>query len=245
LITKVIEEKNPYYFFDEIENFRKSVLHNEINSKTSDSQETQHRNYGALLSRLVNFFRCRVVIQVGGSTGLMSLYLASPLRKSCECFVLEENGKLLQALSDYIRVNQYPNLHLIEGDYNKNLTSLRERIGLSDLIFINLRGNAEKTEAAIRSVSPFIGNHTILIIDGITKDKAAKALWKRITEHPETRLTIDLIALGLVFFDKKLYKKNYKNYFDYGKKQDLHEKRRRRIHFVGGRKKGTKNKQTD
>ncbi|GHV70598.1 O-methyltransferase [Bacteroidia bacterium] len=245
MITKVIEEKTPYYVFDDIENLRKVLLISENETRKMTSKETQHKNYGALLFRLVNFFKSQTVLQIGSSTGIMSLYLALPLRNSCMCYALEERKGLLKHSLDFIRENHVQNLHFMEGDYDESLSQLKAKVDSFDLIFINQTGNPLKTIEAIELVKPFIHKNSILIIDGIARNKDMKDLWKKINNHPKTRLTIDLLALGIIFFDEKLHKRHYKNYFDYGKKQNLYEKRRRRLNFIGRRKKGSKNQPAD
>ncbi|MDR1609945.1 MAG: hypothetical protein LBS08_00340 [Candidatus Symbiothrix sp.] len=231
LITKVIEEKTPYYVFDEIEQFRKGL---------SLRKETQHKNYGALLFRIVHFFKCRNVLQIRACTGVLSLYLSMASRKDCTCYALEENSGLLEAVKVFAEQQRLKNLRFMEGDYAENLEKLKAFIPSFDLIFVNQSGNPEKTLESIELSKHFIGEKSILIIDGISKNKAMKALWEKIKNHSETRVAIDLFALGIVFFDKKLHKQHYKNYFDYGKKQNLYEKRRRRLHLFGWRKKSFK-----
>jgi predicted O-methyltransferase YrrM len=233
LITKVIEEKAPYYIFDEIEQFRKRL---------SLRKETQHKNYGALLFRIVHFFKCRSILQIRAYTGTLSLYLSMASRKDCSCYALEENPGLLKAVKVFAEQQRLENLHFMAGDYTGNLKKLKAFISSFDLIFINQSGNPEKTLETLELSKHFIGEKSILIIDGISKNKAMKELWKRIKNDPETRVTIDLFALGIIFFDEKLHKQHYKNYFDYGKKQNLYEKRRRRIHLFGWRKKDFKSK---
>jgi predicted O-methyltransferase YrrM len=237
----VIEEKTPYYIFDEIETFRKALLSAEKEMRIPTAKETQHKNYGALLFRLVNFFKTCTVLQIGSTTGIMSLYLALPLRNRCECYALEERAGLSKSAVDFARENHLRNLHFMEGEYKDSLLQLKEMQETFDLIFIKQAGNPVKTLEAIRSAKPFIHKKTVLIIDGIGHHKAMKILWGKVKEHPDVRLTIDLYALGMVFFDDKLPEKHYKNYFDYGKKQNLHKERRRRINFVGRRKKSSKN----
>ncbi|GHT62322.1 hypothetical protein FACS189451_06390 [Bacteroidia bacterium] len=231
LITKVIEEKTPYYIFDEIEQFRK---------KLPFRKETQHKNYGALLFRLVHYFQCRTVLQISAYSGIMSLYLSMASRKGCTCYALEENPGLLEAVKVFAGQQRLENLHFMEGESAGNLEKLKAFIPSFDLVFINQSGNPEKTLETIELSKHFIGEKSILIIDGISNNKAMKEIWKKIKNHPETSVTVDLFALGIVFFDKKLHKQHYKNYFDYGKKQNLYEKRRRRIHLFGWRRKGFK-----
>jgi len=237
LITKVIEEKSPYYVFEDIENFRKEILNSDNPLKNITAKETQSKNYGALLFRLVNFFKCQNVLQIGSSTGLMSLYLAMPLRKSCECYALEERRGLIDNIRAFAENHSLANLHLIEGSYPENLNRLKQKIKSFDFIFINAMGDAEKTRHALDISMSFICQNTVMVIDSIRQNKTMKKLWKEIKNNPEVSLTIDLLSLGLVFFNTKLHKQHYKNYFDDGKKQNLHEKRRRRFHFLNRRKK--------
>ena len=231
LITKVIEEKTPYYIFDDIERFRKGL---------PQRKEIQHKNYGALLFRLVHFFKCRTILQIRAHSGILSLYLSMAC-KDCSCYALEENPELLEAAKVFAGQQSLENLHFMEGHYTENLNKLKNLVSPFDLIFVNQSGNPEKTLQTIDLFKPFIGEKSILIIDGISENKAMKELWKKIENHPQTSVTIDLFALGIVFFDKKLHKQHYKNYFDYGKKQNLYKKRRRRIHLFGWRRKSLKN----
>jgi len=238
LITKVIEEKTPYYVFEDIENFRKELLNSESSLKIPTVQETQPKNYGALLFRLINFFKCRTVLQIGSSTGVMSLYLALPLRNCCDCYVLEERTGLLDAVRTFAESHSLNKMHWMEGAYPEDLRRLKPKVASFDFIFINAMGDAEKTREALRLTETFVCPNTIMIIDNIQRDKTMKKLWQEIKNREDVRLTVDLMSLGLVFFNTQLHKQHYKNYFDDGKKQNLYRKRRRRFHFLSRRKKG-------
>jgi len=238
LITKVIEEKTPYYVFEDIEKFRKELLNLDNLLKISTAQETQSKNYGALLFRLINFFKCRTVLQIGSSTGVMSLYLALPLRNSCDCIVLEDRTGLLDFVRAFAENHSLKNLQWMEGAYAENLRRLKQEIASFDFIFVNTMGNAEKTREALRLTGTFISQDTVMVIDNIKRNNAMKRLWQEIKSREDVGLTIDLFSLGLVFFNTQLHKQHYKNYFDDGKKQNLYKKRRRRFHFFSRRKKG-------
>ena len=242
LITKVIEEKTPYYVFEDIENFRKELLSRENPCKTLTAEETQSKDYGALLFRLVNFFKCRTVLQIETSTGLMSLYLALPLRKSCRCYALEERTGLLESVRTFAENHSLKNLHPVEGAYSETLLRLKTEVASFDFVFINTQGNAEKTREALALIETYIGPQTVMVIDKIRRNKEMQKLWKEMKNRSDVRLTIDLLSLGLVFFNPQLHKRHYKNYFDDGKKQNLYEKRRRRFYFLGRRKKGVQSR---
>jgi len=237
LITKVIEEKTPYYVFEDIENIRKELLSRENAPENLTGRETQSKNYGALLFRLVNFFKSRTILQIGTSTGLMSLYLALPLRKTSRCYALEERIGMPEAVRIFAETHSLKNLYPMEGAYRESLARLKTEVTSFDFIFINTGGNSAKTREALSLIETYICPETVMVVDKIRRDKAMQKLWKEMKERLDVRLTIDLLSLGLVFFNPRLHKQHYKNYFDDGKKQNLYEKRRRRFYFLSRRKK--------
>jgi predicted O-methyltransferase YrrM len=243
LITKVIEEKAPYYVFDEIEKFRKEQLSGKKEKRKWIDLEARNKNYGPLLFRLINFFKCRSVLEIGASSGIESLYLSMASPNYCDCHVLYKHEGILDSVRDFVSKHHLENLHFTHLD-KESLGKLKNDFSCFDMIFINYDGDGKNMEETLHFLENFIREHSILIIDGIARNKTMKELWKKLINHPKTGVTIDLYALGIVFFDLKLQKKQYKNYFDYGQKQNLHEKRRRRFHFVGWRKKSKKNGST-
>ncbi|GHT41969.1 hypothetical protein FACS189437_09510 [Bacteroidia bacterium] len=241
LITKVIEEKTSYYAFEEIENFRKKLLTGNDESSIITAKETQSANYGAFLFRMVNFFKCRNVIQIGGTTGVMGLYLAMASRTQTDCYLLEERPDLSQPVMEFALAHNLNKLHYITGNYQINLKVLHSMLPEADLIYINQFPESMKTEDLIHLCTPFIQKKSILILNNIVKNRAMRNFWQSIKNHPQSRVTMDLYALGIVFFEDKLPKRQYKTYFNDGKKQNLHTHGRRRLYFVGRRKKSSKN----
>jgi hypothetical protein len=50
---------------------------------------------------------------------------------------------------------------------------------------------------------------TLLVLEGIYRDKQAKAFWRSVQRDERVGVTFDLYDAGIVFFDKKRYKHNY------------------------------------
>jgi predicted O-methyltransferase YrrM len=240
LITKVVEEKSAYYSFEEIENFRRKLLcDNELSRITA--REIPSAAYGALLFRTVNFFQCRNVIEIGSSTGVMGLYLGMASRTRCNCRLLDERHGLAQFVRQFALAHNLNNLQYIEGDYKENISRLCAELPDTDLLFIHRLPETMTITELMNLCSPLIGKHSILIIDGIYRNKEMQKIWQTLKHDQKSRVVVDLYALGMVFFNDKLPKRYYKAYFNYGKKQNLHTNRRQRLHFISRRKKGTKN----
>lgn len=51
-----------------------------------------------------------------------------------------------------------------------------------------------------------------MIIDGIRKNNETYRCWQKISEDARARITFDLYHYGIICFDKKRYKQNYKIY---------------------------------
>jgi predicted O-methyltransferase YrrM len=240
LITKVIEEKGMYYSFEEIENFRRQLLRNDELSRIT-ARETQSAAYGALLFRIVNFFKCRNVIEIGSSTGVMGLYLGMASRTRCNCHLLDERRGFAQRIEQFALAYNLNKLKYIEGDYKETIPQLCANSPAADLLFINHLPETMTGSELMRLCSPLIGKQSILILDNINRNKEMHKVWQTLKQDPQSRVIVDLYALGMVFFDNRLPKRYYKTYFNYGKKQNLHTSRRQRLHFISRRKKGAKN----
>ncbi len=197
LINKVIEEKKPYYIYEEIE---------QIISRYP-FKEKHRKKYGRFLFRIVNFFHLRNVLQVGVSDGVRAMYLNAA---AASMIVLEENRK--KAL-EATRFNaEIKSLDIRTGSYLSMIDAVTGELGSLDLLFLNIQADADLTRAIFQKSLQYILPETVFIIDGIHK-KRMKGVWKEICCHHEVCVTMDLYSLGLVFFNRKMQKKDYKIYF--------------------------------
>jgi hypothetical protein len=211
LITQVIEEKTPYYAFEEIENFRKSLLERTGESTTDDNQiaeitarETQSARFGAFLFRLENYLKSKTVIVAGASTGVMGMYLAMVGKTQTECYLLEERTELLQPVKEFALAQHLHNIHFTDDNLKP-----------ADLIFINQLNENQTVDKIVEKYMPFTHNKTVWIINDMDKNKKMSELWQSL-QTPN--LKVDLQTVGLVFWNEKLPKQTYKLYWKDGKK---------------------------
>jgi predicted O-methyltransferase YrrM len=174
LINNVIEEKKPFYVFEEIEK-KAPRKRRKISSR---------EKYGRLLFRLVNFFRAKTVLQIGVSEQIWTEYLSAAAKQ----------------------------LIVIDKDYLSAIGDVLLELNAVDFIFLNVSKDPELTKLLFGQCLSHVHDRTVLLIDGIHKKKMRK-LWQHIKDRNDIPITMDLYALGLVFFNKNLYKKNYKLFF--------------------------------
>jgi len=74
----------------------------------------------------------------------------------------------------------------------------------SELIRIDVSTGDYKTK--FRSIYDKVEDDTVLIIEGINRDKE---FWQFVKADKRTSITFDLYYCGLVLFDKKRHKTNY------------------------------------
>jgi hypothetical protein len=240
LITKVVEEKHNYYALAEIEALRQQMRTDPEWNQTA-TREILSAAYGALLFRMVNFFKCRNVIAIECSTGITGLYLAMAARNRCNCWLLSEHNKVTPQIRQFAATHNLSKLQYLDGDCCERITRLRGQLQEVDLLLIRQLPETLTAEELLRTCRPLIKQHSILILDGISRKKEMRNTWQLLKQDAQTRLMLDLYTLGIVFFDNKLPKQYYKVYFDDKKKQDLHTNRRPRLYLIGRRKKSTEN----
>jgi predicted O-methyltransferase YrrM len=239
LITKVIEEHHPYYAYQEIEQFHRDLLSSDHPLRAITSQETQSKQYGAFLFRLVNFFHSQSVLQIGATTGVMSLYLTMVARRQGACYLLENRPNVMDALQTFAMQHELSKLHFLEGEIIDCLQQVQQATPKVDLLYINYLPPSVNIERLKPVFLPLLGKQSILVIDHI-KDKKRKELFRSFRAHPTATVTVDMKHLGLVFFSDTLHKQHYKIHFNHGKKQRLHAHRRLWKHFFSRRQKSLK-----
>ncbi|MDR1645227.1 MAG: SAM-dependent methyltransferase [Tannerellaceae bacterium] len=211
LITKVINERCPYYHFAGIEALRKQLPVQKETAGIVASRAISPKQ-GALLFRLANYFRPERILQIGASAGLSTLYLTS-YKPGVKCIVLEKTPEQASvARWVYRQTAARTPVDLRTGDYRTLLPGILEEMPAVDFVFFNTReetDNASLFDACMK----YAQAGAFFVFDGIKSNRAMREFWKTVCAHPEVTVTLDLYSMGIVFFSKKLHKRNYKVYF--------------------------------
>ncbi|MEG1544886.1 MAG: SAM-dependent methyltransferase [Tannerellaceae bacterium] len=227
LITKVIEEKCSYYSLYDIELLRKKLLfRTEPVSCLVDRKKGKVRRltvgevvarkaiqprHGALLFRLTNYFKSQNILQLGSGMGLSTLYMTSyvvPLR----CLVLEPQLEVAGvARQVYGEASRNP-IDLRVGAYEELLPQALNDLPRLDFVFFNTPSNATDNEWLFNECVKQVHKDSVFIFEGIKSTARMRTFWKQICGRPEVTVTVDLYDMGLVFFNSKLHKRDYKAY---------------------------------
>lgn len=229
LITKVIGERNPYYAYALAEGVRSRLLarrdpvlwsRNPAYSPARihtlaeiTGREAVSPACGALLFRLANYFKSKYILQVGAGAGISTLYLTA-YASDVQATVLESDPVLAAIAREAVgRTSAYP-VRFLTGPYREMLSGALQEMPQVDFVFFHTaREGAESSRALFCEAVRFVHAGTVFVIDGIRAGRSMKAFWKEACAHPAATVTVDLYSLGLIFFDPKLYKRNYIVYF--------------------------------
>jgi len=215
LITHVIEERCAYYYYRELETVRQQLLRNEQPIYCRGAQTTvrqalrKHgvsRKEGELLFRLANRYQFRTILTAGSSMGLIPLSLtgyASGLR----CITVESDA----AVAAVAQAVCLPAL-LLTGSCRECFAEALETLQRIDFLFIGKEADAGLQSELFLQSLPYLHDETVCLIGGIRSSSANYRLWRRLCVHPQVTVTVDLHALGLVFFSPRLHQRTYKSF---------------------------------
>lgn len=220
----VIYEKNPYYVFLPIEKRRNELKKDNRTIQVDDfgmgksgekkicdiaKKSLKSPKFSQMLFRVVKETKAQNILELGTSLGITTSYLASANKKS-RCITMEGAPEIAKIALETFNSLNISNVEMIVGDINQKLPQLIEDIDKLDVVFLDANHTSKAVLAYFEHCLKRVHNDTIVIIDDIHWSKDMEYAWKKIKENKEITASIDLFYLGIVFFNKDLYKKNYK-----------------------------------
>lgn len=191
LITNVIEEKKLFYAYGDIKDYL-----NNFRGVKDDGDKVSR-----LLFRFVNFFKSKKILILGGGKGINTLYLtAASSDINCVCV---EQSPLKAAIAKELYLN-WPR------SIDQNSSVFPDLGGKQDCVFIDLRNYNTKIPELIAFLTKVTNENSFVVIRGLRTNSKNRLLWKSLIARDEVIVSLDLFHLGIVFFDKKYHKKNYK-----------------------------------
>ncbi len=144
------------------------------------------------------------IVELGTSLGITTAYLAAMDSRNrvisyegCPAVaeIAQENWKSL-GLS---------NIECVVGEL-----SATDIHGPIDLLYIDASHTYASTRAFFNEGASVAHEKTVIVIDDIHHSPEMEQAWKEICQDERVSTTIDLYQMGLVFFDKHYWRRNYK-----------------------------------
>lgn len=235
-VRMVMSDKHAYYMWNDIEALRGEMLRDErvipfidygsgkglLGEKKKDERSVKdiaknslaRKQYAQMLYRLVNWLsreRNLNIIELGTSLGITTAYLATPnsgnrvvTLEGCEAVaeLAKENWKRLDVKNIECWVGE-----VTQASLRSVLDGWQEGI---DVAFIDANHTYASTREYFNVLAASVHEKSVIVVDDIHYSKEMERAWKEICADMRVTSTIDLYQMGLVFFDKHYWKRNYR-----------------------------------
>jgi predicted O-methyltransferase YrrM len=220
LYRKVIKTRQSHHAFGRIEALRKQLLsdasavdgidHGAGSSVSNGTRTVQNiaatslsnTSFLVLYHRLIEYYQARIIVELGTSLGISSLYLAQANGVELTTF---EGSPSLAALArkNFLQLN-FANIKLVEGNID---TTLPNYLGLCpkiDIAFMDANHRYEPTLRYFNWLLQKTHPRSVIIIDDIHYSPEMEKAWQEIKAHQLVYGSADLYRCGLLFFDPSI-----------------------------------------
>lgn len=187
-----------------------SSINNASSKKISTilAQSVKPEQSAIRLFKMVDMAQPAVVLELGTSLGLTTLYLAMA-KTDATVYTLEGSPEIFEMAEQNRRAMGVKNIVGIEGPFHKTLPDLLEKLRQLDFVFIDGHHQREATINYFNQIVPKLGKKAVVVVDDIHWSKGMEAAWNEIRMNARVKVSIDLYDMGVVFFDEELNKQHF------------------------------------
>ena len=182
-ITQVLKERLPYYAYPALDN-------------VAGGGRARKRHLRELF-RITNYQHPNNCISIGAVDAACAMALARPSVQHCAIAPGKITADAQQLLSER-------GCHIV--DSAKHLPAIIEQMGPVGMLYINATNDAYPL---VKAALPHTNNNSIIVVDGINRNKTIREWWQQLVNDSATIVTYDMYSYGLLFFDKEKRKQHY------------------------------------
>jgi predicted O-methyltransferase YrrM len=200
LVTNVIYNRADYYCYKGIEALREQLPNTKEISNAA--------KYDHLIFRLANYFQPSQTFELGTSTGITAIYMASASSKTTITTVAE-NSKIAEVAKANFKKLNLKNIEPLIENFDVAVSEILTKNGVLD--FIHFSGDLSElaTLNYFNKILSQTDNNSMLVFDSIYRSSQMKNVWTEIKNNNQVSVTIDLFNLGIVFFRKEQVKQHF------------------------------------
>ncbi|MDR2470154.1 MAG: hypothetical protein LBD27_06720 [Tannerella sp.] len=209
LLTHVIEERWPYYFYRDIEAMRRQLLQSKrtlsrqersISVRKALRRQGISQQEAKLLFRLANYCKPLSILTLGSSMGLIPLSL-SGYASGLRCLTLESDTAFASLAHASLPPEIQARVEIRTGDdYERLLPEALDTLSRIDFLYLDRALDATALEHIFQRCRAFMHHKSVCLVGGIRTSPAKYRQWRQLGQQPEITLTVDLYTSGLFFF---------------------------------------------
>ena len=171
--------------------------------------------YAQMLFRLVNWLghqlreenRGLTIVELGTSLGVTTAYLAGVDTRD-KVYTYEGCEAVAKIAKENWNVLGMNNISCLVGPIDAE--QLRGGFGYIDVAFVDANHTYEASMRYFDVLAQKVHEKSVVVMDDIHHSEEMERAWKEICADERVTSTIDLYQMGLVFFDKHYWKRNYR-----------------------------------
>lgn len=164
--------------------------------------------YGKLLSDMAVEFGEKMIIELGTSLGISTMYLAAS-RPDTTVYTIEGSPEIAGiARQNFIAAN-LSNINLLEGSFDDILQVLKLEGVKPGLVFIDGNHRKKPLLKYFNTIADFSDTKTVVIVDDINYSREMNEAWNILKQHTKVSIAIDLFQMGILFFKEGISRSDY------------------------------------
>ena len=235
-VRMVMSDKHAYYVWEDIEALRAEMLRDNrmiafVDYGSGKKQlgdivqeerlvrdiakgSLARKQYAQMLFRLVNWLgdgRSLNIVELGTSLGVTTSYLAAVDSRN-RVVTLEGCKAVAEIAKENWRKLGLRNIECRLGEVSvDSLQCVVDALtGGVDVAYIDANHTYASTREYFNVLAANVHEKSVIVVDDIHHSKEMERAWNAICADARVTSTIDLYQMGLVFFDKHYWKRNYR-----------------------------------
>lgn len=224
-IEEVLEDKRQFYAFSLVKWVRRQLLRESrqlhINDHgagsmvvRSNSRSVRHiARHGAIgdrqgryLFRIAHYYHPQLIVELGTSLGISTLYLALADRRQ-QVISVEGSREIASRAAETFYQLRLQNISLMQQTFDEALAILLKENPQFDLVYLDGDHRKGSSIRYFNKMLPTFHQKSILIIADIYWSEEMQSAWQQIKGHPKVSIAIDLFDFGVLFFDPGIREK--------------------------------------
>ena len=160
------------------------------------------------LYRLVNKFSPKIIVELGTSVGLTTLYLSQANSKST-IYTIEGCPNLFKFSKALFNTQKVKNINSLNGNFDLEFPKILSKIETLDLLYVDGNHTYQSTINYFNMALAKKNPHSIFIFDDINWNEDMQKAWIEIYSNTEITLSLDFFYFGIVFFRKEQLNKEH------------------------------------
>jgi predicted O-methyltransferase YrrM len=164
--------------------------------------------YGTLLSNLASEFGKPLIIELGTSFGISTMYMAASCPDAV-VYTIEGSQEISDIADKNFKTAGLTNIQLLTGSFEEMMPLVAETGIKPGMAFIDGNHRKDPVLRYFNQIAELSDNKTVIVLDDIYYSKEMEEAWNEIKLNDRVSVTIDIYRMGIVFFREGLNHYNY------------------------------------